>query len=157
MPSCFVPVMTCFFLAGGLVHPVSAQTSSKPPDSPDAAPLAKAAEAVRQPAPTGSDTAPKSDAGGKTSPGASVQLSDDFARADTDRDGRVSAQEYAGSDVAAVDMVAAGKRDGTEAPRGGFGLRDNEGRPDRSIFFRQRDADHDGYLSRSELGLPGQP
>lgn len=55
--------------------------------------------------------------------------------------------------MAAVDMVVAGKRRGSEAPHGGFDLRNNEGRPDRTKFFRRRDTDHDGYLSRPEVAV----
>jgi hypothetical protein len=76
---------------------------------------------------------------------------------DTDHDGRVSPEEYGSSPRAAVDLAADGKRQGTETPNGGFGLANNEGRPDRSKYFRRLDTNHDGYLSRQELQAPPVP
>lgn len=112
------------------------------------------------PAPAAHERADQSDAGGVPSPRASENdagYRDEFDRIDTDRDGRVSPKEYASSDLAAIDMVASGKRSGTEAPRGGFDLRNNEGRPDRSTFFRRLDTDKDGYLSRDEVEVANKP
>jgi Ca2+-binding EF-hand superfamily protein len=82
---------------------------------------------------------------------------DEFVQIDTDHDGRISATEYAASPRSAIDRIAAGKRQGPAGVTGGFDLRNNEGRPDRSKFFRKLDKNRDGYLSRSELGLPERP
>lgn len=130
-------------LAGGLASPVSAQHERAAPD-----------KTKSPPPPAVDQSAHKSDAGGTPLPRAGRNDSnrrDEFDRIDTDRDGRISPKEYAASDRAAVDMVAAGERDGVEAPNGGFELRNNEGRPDRSKFFRRLDTDKDGYISRDEL------
>ncbi|HEY8994693.1 MAG TPA: hypothetical protein VIM71_08535 [Lacunisphaera sp.] len=81
---------------------------------------------------------------------------DEFAQMDTDHDGRVSAAEYSASPRSSLDRIAEGKQDGTGGPTGGLGLRDSEGRPDRSTFFRRLDTNRDGYLSRRELGMPGR-
>ena len=69
----------------------------------------------------------------------------------------MSAAEYAASPQSAVDRIAAGKRQGSAGIAGGFDLAHNEGRPDRSKFFKRLDADGDGYISRSEFGAPSQP
>lgn len=134
-------------LAGGLILPLAAQ---KEPDAPGAAQISPPNQTER-PAPAPDEKARESDAGGASRPDVSRAPVDDFARADTDRDGRVSPKEYAASDVAAIDMTAAGKRSGSEAPRGGFDLHNNEGNPQRSSFFRRLDTNKDGYLSREEF------
>jgi hypothetical protein len=82
---------------------------------------------------------------------------DDFAETDANHDGRVSPDEYAASPRSAVDRVALGKRDGAAGPTGGFGFRNNEGNPQRSSSFKQRDANDDGFLSREELSRPLPP
>lgn len=76
---------------------------------------------------------------------------DEFTRMDLDGDGKISPQEYASSELGTLDLIAAGKRSGSEAPGEKFNLHQNENRPDRSEFFRRLDIDHDGYLSRSEV------
>lgn len=121
------------FLAFALVLPASAQSDATAPEAP-------------------SD---QKEAPGR---GASTEATpkDEFAEIDTDRDGRISAQEYASSPRSAVDQVAAGERRGTAAPKGGFGLANNEGRPDRSKFFRKLDTNRDGYISREELQADGR-
>ena len=81
---------------------------------------------------------------------------DDFARMDTDGDGRISAGEFSSSAVAATARIADGKRRGTRAPDGGFSLFNNEGRPDQAKLFRKLDGDEDGFLSRSELEASGK-
>lgn len=148
MPSYSKPIALAV-LAGGLALPLSAQ---KEPDAPGAAQVSSPDQTGR-PAPAPPEKTQASDAGGKTPSRASAPM-DDFARADTDRDGRISPKEYAASDVAALDMTAAGKRSGSEAPRGGFDLHNNEGNPQRSSFFRRLDADDDDYLSRAEFEAP---
>jgi hypothetical protein len=91
------------------------------------------------------------------SAGPARAAADEFAQIDTNHDGRVSADEYAASPRSATDRIAAGKRQGPAGITGGFDLHNNEGRPDRSKFFRKLDKNRDGYLSRSELGLPERP
>jgi hypothetical protein len=86
--------------------------------------------------------------------GAQPSPKDDFAQMDADNDGRVSPDEYAASPQSAVDRIAAGKRQGPAGITGGFSLANNEGRPDRSRFFRKLDADGDGYLIRNEVSAP---
>lgn len=143
LPSYLPAAVAMLALAGGLASPVPAQHEPAAPD-----------KTKSPPPPAVDQSAHKSDAGGTPLPRASRNDSgrrDEFDRIDTDRDGRVSPKEYAASDRAAVDMVAAGERDGVEAPNGGFELRNNEGRPDRSKFFRRLDTDKDGYISREEL------
>ncbi|HWA28409.1 MAG TPA: hypothetical protein VG734_22355 [Lacunisphaera sp.] len=76
---------------------------------------------------------------------------DEFGQIDTDHDGRISAVEYGASPREALDRVADGKRAGAVGLTGGFDLARNEGRPERSRFFRRLDTDHDGYISRREL------
>lgn len=123
------PMLTLVILAGAWALPVAAQSGAAAADS---RPIAK--DSPARPAP-------------RTSPG------DEFAQMDTDGDGRVSGDEYAASPRSARDRIAAGKRLGPVGLTGGFELHNNEGRPDRSRFFRELDVDHDGYLSRNELGL----
>jgi hypothetical protein len=82
---------------------------------------------------------------------------DDFAEADANHDGRVSPDEYAASPRSALDRIAAGKRDGAAGPTGGFDFRNNEGNPQRSSSFKQRDANDDGFLNREELLAPLPP
>ena len=73
---------------------------------------------------------------------------DDFAQIDLDRDGRISATEYAASPQSAIDRIAAGKRSGPAGITGGFDLANNEGNPERSRFFRRLDVNKDGHISR---------
>lgn len=73
---------------------------------------------------------------------------DDFARIDTDRDGRISAIEYASSEAATLDAVAAGERRGSKNLHHGSTLANHEGRAPAD--FRRLDLDKDGYLTRSE-------
>lgn len=125
----FSPVLALFFLAGAWALPAAAQSGAAAADS---RPVAK--DSPARPAP-------------RTSPG------DEFVQMDTNGDGRVSGDEYAASPRSALDRIAAGKRLGPVGLTGGFELHNNEGRPDRSRFFRELDLDHDGYLNRNELGL----
>lgn len=141
--------LALLLVTSGLALPLAAQ---KEPDAPGAAQVSSPNQSAA-PAPAPDHKAQASDSGGKT-PEPSGKL-DDFARADSDHDGRVSPKEYAASDVAAVAMVASGKRSGSEAPRGGFDLHNNEGNPQRSSFFRRLDADKDGFLSRDEFAAAG--
>jgi hypothetical protein len=78
---------------------------------------------------------------------------DEFAEMDINGDGRISPEEYASSPREALDRIAEGKRGGPMGATGGFDLHNNEGNPNRSKFFRRLDANHDGFLSRSELGM----
>ncbi len=75
---------------------------------------------------------------------------DAFARLDTDHDGRISAVEFSSSETEALERIADGKRRGTRTDDGGFGLANNEGRPDRAKIFRELDTDKDDSLSRAE-------
>lgn len=86
-----------------------------------------------------------------SAPEPALTADEEFAQMDTDHDGRVSAQEFASSPRSWVDQAANGKRRGAAGLTGGFDLRANENRPDRSPVFRARDRNHDGYLSRDEL------
>jgi hypothetical protein len=158
MPSSFSSSITALLLAAGLTLPAFAQSEPTKPEPAAEAPPQPQPVQSEQPAPA--PTPPKDEAVPATevtdpaTPRASQPV-DEFARIDTDRDGRISAKEYAASDRAALDMTAAGKRSGSEAPRGGFDLRNNEGNPQRSGFFRRLDADDDGYISREELAAGG--
>jgi hypothetical protein len=116
-----------------LVGAVAALTAADVPRTPAGSPEGAQSEANRQAEPQ--QPSPK----------------DEFAQMDSDNDGRISAYEYAASPQSAIDRIAAGKRNGPAGITGGFGLANNEGRPDRSRFFKKLDADGDGYLSRSEV------
>jgi glucose/arabinose dehydrogenase len=142
----FASSIALLFLAGGLAQAASAQAESTP-STPTAAQPSKPAEPAAPPA--ADKSARKSDAGGGSAP--VVSRLDDFARADTDRDGKISVQEYAASEFAAIAMIAEGKRQGSETQHGGFSFDRNEGRPDQSKLFHRQDTDGDGYLSRAEL------
>lgn len=144
MPSALSSSIALLVLTGGLA--LSAPAQHEP-----ARPAPAEATQATKPAPAADHSAHASAAADKPAPQAPAR-GDDFAQTDTDRDGRISAKEYAASPLGAVAMVAAGKRSGTEAAHGGFSFGTNEGRPDQSKFFRRLDTDGDGFLSRGELG-----
>jgi hypothetical protein len=89
-------------------------------------------------------------------PGKPSPASTDFARIDTDRDGRISPVEYASSVNAAIDAVADGRRRGTKNFSAGFSLRGNEGL-EHSKEFRDLDMDGNGFLTPSEWNVSRQP
>ena len=91
------------------------------------------------------------EAPGQESPPSKPPAPEEFTQIDTDHDGRISPEEYSASPRAAAERAAAGKRDGAAGNTGGFGLANNEGREDRSSFFRKLDKNDDGYVTEDEL------
>jgi hypothetical protein len=145
-PVLFAAAPTLVASESGRSVPPSAEGQPRSGSTSNSRPQPSAAA----PRPAVDEAGDESDAGGGAGrPPASE--TDPFTRADADRDGRISADEYASSDTSAAQRVADGKRRGTRGPDGGFSLGNNEGHPERTKAFRRIDTDGDGYLSRGEL------
>jgi hypothetical protein len=143
----FTPAVALFLTSSGLVLGAASQPSTNTPDSPtEHRPSAPSSRATPAASPANATSDAASPSGGASS--GSTAAGDDFARMDTDRDGRVSAVEYASSEVATLDAVAAGERRGTKNFRRGSNLPNHEDRAPKA--FQRLDKNHDGYLTREE-------